>query len=144
MKSYITLIIGLSLFSSSLCAQTVSDIKFSYDAAGNRTERVIYYESGGQKSAQVTHEEVKEPEFEKGLNVYPNPASNSIFVTLNDDALEEDNRKIILFDNLGKQILQVNALQEVNQVDVSSLTNGTYILKLFYGNRHKEWIIIKN
>ena len=140
------MVLGMIISSASLTAQSdsITEITFQYDDAGNRTDREIVYYSGGLKGAQIVPEEEEEMDLEKGLNVYPNPASNSLFVTLNKEAMEEDYKMIILFDNLGKQVIRTQAYQEINQIDVSSLTNGTYILKLIYGNRHKEWIIIKN
>ena len=137
------LLFGMFFISSSSIAQTISDIEFAYDSAGNRTNREIVYYQGGQKSAEVDHEE-EDMDFEQGLNVYPNPASHCIFITLNEEVLEADKQIVILFDNLGKQVYQNTLLQEINQVDVSNLPDGTYILKLIYDNKQKEWIIIKN
>ena len=134
------LISGATLFGQ----DPISEINFSYDSAGNRTIREIIYSDGGLKAAQVPPEEEEELDSEKGLNVYPNPASHSLYVTLNEEVMEEERKMIVLFDNLGKQVYQTQSLQEVNQVDVSELPTGTYILKLIYGNRHKEWIIVKN
>lgn len=137
--------IGLIIAISTAPAQTetIEDIEFTYDAAGNRTHREIIYYEGGAKSTQVFPEE-EEPEIEQGLNVYPNPASHSLYVSLNEEVLEEDFKMIILFDNLGRQVYQSRTLEEIHQIDVSKLPEATYILKLIYGNRHKEWIIIKN
>lgn len=146
MRLVCLLVLGMIISSTSLIAQSdsITEITFQYDAAGNRTDREIVYYEGAKKSAQVVPEEEEEIDLEKGLNVYPNPASHSLFVTLNKEAMEEDYKMIIVFDNLGKQVIQTKVYQEINQIDVSSLINGTYILKLIYGNRHKEWIIIKN
>lgn len=146
MRLVCLMVLGMIISSASLIAQSdsITEIKFTYDDAGNRTEREIIYYSGGLKSAQVVPVEEEDIDLEKGLNVYPNPASHSLFVTLNKEAMEEDYKMIIVFDNLGKQVIQTQVYQEINQIDISSLTNGTYILKLIYGNKHKEWIIIKN
>lgn len=144
MRTICLLVLGMLISCTSLIAQseTISEIKFTYDDAGNRETREIIFYEGGTKSAQVIPEE--EIDFEKGLNVYPNPASHSIYVTLNEEIMEEDRKMIIVFDNLGKQVHQTKELQEVNQLDVSTWINDAYILKLIYGNRHKEWIIVKN
>ena len=142
MKSVINILAGLFLVTSTLYGQTITDIKFKYDAAGNRTDRVIVYESGGQKSALV-EDEIEEPEFPEGLNVYPNPATHSIYVTLNEEVLESRRHALYVFDNLGRQIYQSNSLAEINQIDVSQWQSGTYIIKLVYDSKHEEWIIIK-
>ena len=52
MRTIWILIISFVSLPASILAQTVTDVKYSYDDAGNRIEReVIYY--GGQKSAAV-------------------------------------------------------------------------------------------
>ena len=143
MRTIWILIISFVYLPASILAQTVTDVKYSYDDAGNRTEReVIYY--GGQKSAAVEIFKEEELDLTRGINVYPNPASHSLYVTLNKEVLDEERKMILIFDNLGRQILQTNVSEELNRIDVSTIQNGTYILKLIYGNRQKEWIIIKN
>jgi len=143
MNRYLILLIGIVLFTSTLYGQTITDIKFEYDAAGNRTDRIIVYDSGGQKSALV-EEIIEEPEFAEGLNVYPNPATHSIYVTLNEEVLESRHHGLYVFDNLGKLIIQINTLEAINQINVSDWPSSTYILKLIYDNKHEEWIVVKN
>jgi len=131
-------------FTAPLIAQSdsITEVHFIYDDAGNRIEREITYYVVQYKSSTSTEIE-EEITSEKGLTVYPNPANHTIFVSLNQEVMEENDRKITIYDNLGKLVSQVLAPQETNQIDVSSLVNGTYILRLTYGNKHKEWIIIK-
>ena len=144
MRLLILFLLGMLISSLGVYAQTetISDIVFAYDSAGNRITREIIYYEGGTKSAAVPVEE--EPEFERGLNVYPNPATHSLYVAVNQEVLDEREKMIVVFDNLGKLVYQTRTLGEVNQVDVSNWIEGTYILKLIYGHRHKEWIIVKN
>lgn len=145
MKSFIILLLGISLFALNLIGQeTIENIVFSYDAAGNRIEREVIYYQGGAKSAQVTHEEEEEPEFDKGLNVYPNPATHSIYLTINEDVLQSKQQELYVFDMLGKLLYQTKFLEETNRIDVSQWPEGNYILKLIFDNKHKEWIIVKN
>ena len=147
MRLSIPLSLGLLFSSVGLIAQSdsVAQVSFTYDAAGNRTHREVIYYEAGQKSARVNHDvEEGEIEFEKGLNVYPNPVSHCLYVTLNEEVLKANRKMLYLFDTLGKLVYQSTTLQEVNQVDVSNLPEATYILKLIYDNRHKEWIIVKH
>lgn len=145
MRPLFTMILGMILSGTCLLSQTdsITEISFKYDSSGNRVERAITYFVEAKKSAEVVNVE-EELELEKGLNVYPNPASHILYVTLNQRALEEDQRMIIIYNNLGKQVIQRIASQSTNEIDVSMLPVGTYILKLIYGHRHKEWIIVKN
>ncbi len=123
----------------------VVQVVFNYDANGNRISReIIYYQSGlkSGESEEIAEEVMEEIEFDKGLNVYPNPATESLYVTVNQDVLDATRSVIFLFDNLGKQVLTLNELAEVNQLNVSTLPKGTYILKLIFDTHHKEWLII--
>lgn len=142
MKTFIIFISVISLLVPAVHAQSITDIRFEYDSAGNRTSRIIYYDSGGQKSTEA-ETFVEEPEFDKGLNVYPNPATHSIYVTLNEEVLQSRRKVLYVFDSLGKLISQINMLEETNQIYVSDWPSGTYILKLIYDDKHNEWIIIK-
>ncbi len=145
MRAIYLMACGIIFSCTNLFAQSdsITEISFTYDSAGNRTERTITYYVQAKKSAEVTTVD-EEIESEEGLNVYPNPASHTLYVTLNEIAMEEDQRMIIIYNNLGKQVIQRIASQSTNEIDVSMLPVGTYILKLIYGNRHKEWIIVKN
>ncbi len=123
-------------------------IEYTYDASGNRITREVVTlgpPPGGTKSLPNEAEildEIEEQEFNQ-FKVYPNPATQSVFVSLNDAALKAPNRRILVFDYLGKQLLSVEAFDEVTQVDLSSFKSGIYILKLIYGNSSKECKIIK-
>ena len=138
-------ILGMVVFTTPLIAQSdsITEVSFIYDDAGNRIEREITYYEVQFKSSSSTDIEEKEITSDKGLTVYPNPASHTLFVTLNQEVMDENDRKISIYDSLGKLVSQVLAPQETNQIDVSSLMNGTYILRLTYGSKHIEWIIIK-
>jgi len=57
------------------------------------------------------------------FTVYPNPANNTLFVN-NNSLTTESSAQII--NVLGKTVLEINALQ--NEIDISNLSSGTYIL----------------
>lgn len=145
MKSLLLILLGSSFLIPSLMAQeTIEDIQYTYDAAGNREQREIIYYDGGAKNAKVVPYEEEEPAFDKGLNVYPNPTTHSIYLTLNSEVLESRRQELYVFDMLGKMLYQTHLLEEINRIDVSNWPSGNYILKLIYDNQHKEWIIVKN
>lgn len=122
---------------------SIDTIRFNYDRAGNRTSREIIYQQGGLKSLSTTIEE-ETTTFLHDLKIYPNPASQSVYVTLNEKALKATNSHVVFYDNLGKKMAEYPVDNYVNELDVSYLNNGIYILKLIYGLEHKEWIFIKN
>lgn len=59
------------------------------------------------------------------LNLYPNPVSNGkVYISTKNDA----NKEIIIFDVLGKKVLQTNL--NSRELNVSSLVPGVYIIKI--------------
>ncbi|MGB0166661.1 MAG: T9SS type A sorting domain-containing protein, partial [Luteibaculum sp.] len=60
--------------------------------------------------------------FDPGVKIFPNPASEQIFV----QGLEP-NSKISIINSLGKTVL----VSTQSQMDVSSLSDGVYVLQCF-------------
>lgn len=67
--------------------------------------------------------------------VYPNPVSNALNIETKEKV---DN--IILYDILGKEVLRT---KKTNDIDVSNLNNGVYILKLMTEKGIRENKIVK-
>jgi len=61
--------------------------------------------------------------FQSNIKIYPNPVSDILYFDT-----ERDINKVILFDMLGRKIIEQN---NVNTILVSDLQKGSYILKLF-------------
>lgn len=60
-----------------------------------------------------------------GLNMYPNPVSQgTLYITSN----SSEAKTVSVYDLLGKQVL--NTTTSDNAVNVSSLTSGSYIVKI--------------
>jgi hypothetical protein len=82
-------------------------------------------------SASVTAQETKqlakteESTSIEGLRLYPNPVTgDKIFITSKND-LE---KKIIIFDVLGKKVLQT--IISAKELNISELSPGVYIIKI--------------
>ena len=61
----------------------------------------------------------------EGLNLYPNPVTNGrVYITSKNDLEKE----IIIFDVLGKKVLQTNI--STKELNVSNLSPGVYIIKI--------------
>lgn len=64
----------------------------------------------------------------EGLNLYPNPVSNGkVYITSKNDS----NKDIIIFDVLGKKVLQTTI--STKELNISSLSPGVYIIKINEG-----------
>ncbi len=75
------------------------------------------------------------------IEVYPNPASHSLTIMIR--ALPNPNSKIQLLDMTGKILQKVNPHNMTEVMDISSLSNGVYILNYSDGNRSEKVKFIK-
>jgi len=65
------------------------------------------------------------------IRVYPNPTSDNLYIETNDNS---DAVSVHLFDVAGKLILNTTVAGDNTPVDLSSLQNGIYILKVYTVN----------
>ena len=78
-------------------------------------------------SAQDAKQQTKleESSVIEGLNIYPNPVTNGkVYISTKNDS----NKEIIIFDLLGKKVLQT--LINSKELNVSGLNPGVYIIKI--------------
>lgn len=82
-----------------------------------------------------------ENEFSALVNIFPNPSMNFVQVTLNQ--LIDGN--IFIYDVNGKTLLVKKISDTNNQIDISSLPGGTYLMKVMENNsgRYKMSTIVK-
>jgi len=79
------------------------------------------------------------PNFEKTFaKVYPNPTKDKLNI-VGDTAFD----KVILLNNLGQQVKEVNANVENIQMDLSSYASGIYFIKVFQGNSNQTFKVVK-
>ncbi|WP_177762704.1 T9SS type A sorting domain-containing protein [Flavobacterium sp. I3-2] len=73
----------------------------------------------------------------EGLKVYPNPASELVYITSN----EIGTKNVAIYDMLGKKVLETSTEETVN---VSTLTSGVYIMKISQdGKNASRKLVIK-
>jgi len=76
-----------------------------------------------------------------GINLYPNPTKS----TLNIDLNSQSDVSFQVFDILGKLVTQGNSNADMTlEIDVSSLENGLYIIKISSGDKNEIKRFIKN
>ncbi|MBO6117746.1 MAG: T9SS type A sorting domain-containing protein, partial [Bacteroidales bacterium] len=72
------------------------------------------------------------------INIYPNPAKDVI--TLDIEHLTLNNADaVVIFNTAGQVVYKSNIQNQISQIDVSSLKNGVYYIKV--GNTTKKLII---
>lgn len=77
--------------------------------------------------------------------VYPNPATNNFTVAVPLLAGKQQyNNSLSLFDMYGKEVKKLTLTAQVTTIDISNLSSGTYVVKIFYGKQTVIKKIIKN
>lgn len=82
---------------------------------------------------------IYDPEFNNNITLYPNPTSDILNVMLPDNT---EAQNYTIFDVTGKTLLQ-GVFSTSNSIDVSSLTAGTYIIKLTGESKQFSQIFIR-
>ncbi|MCL6294642.1 S8 family serine peptidase [Jejuia spongiicola] len=75
------------------------------------------------------------------ISIYPNPAKTFVYVKV---PINENKLTITFFNVLGKQVLQRSINSTNNQIDISALSKGIYIINAKSNNKAKSFKFIKN
>lgn len=143
-----TLLAALFTVSLGLSAQTFNAI-YTYDANGNRlTAKVVYLSQSPTSPPAIVEGEINvDPETNLTIRIYPNPTQGDLRVELTGATPEEFNTSsnaIKVWDMQGRLLLCISPICSSNVVDLSRLSNGTYIMQLFFCGRMKDYKIVKN
>ena len=83
---------------------------------------------------------IANPTVVPNVRIFPNPASQSITVSVNN----WNNSKLFIYNLLGNLVLQQQIVGENSEVGISSLAGGTYLLLIVGENRLIERKFVKN
>ncbi|QES88699.1 T9SS type A sorting domain-containing protein [Rhizosphaericola mali] len=112
-------------YTQSLPANTCG-VVYSYDAAGNRTERKYICNNGSLGNTQMKNT-INFSNIQKVTRLYPNPTSGRITVEFT-NAL--NNASIILTDMSGRTLQSTIKSGAQISLDLSSYPSGMYILQI--------------
>lgn len=124
-----------------LIAFSQSKLHYSYDNAGNRIKREIVV-----KTKSLPDE--SDPEYysemlsDKDIRIYPNPTEGHLKVEIAgwDNS---DQGSLQLYNAVGQLILNQRMGSSYTELDISSRTNGLYILHITLNGKETSWKIIK-
>ncbi len=123
-------------------AYSQNSICFSYDAAGNRTHRIICMKS--TETVADTSSAIQPIKDQLGaytINLYPNPTLGLITVTITGDT--EPVGYLVLSDLNGKVLFTQETLQANNRFDLSSFPKGIYVMRIHAMEKECVWKVIK-
>lgn len=148
-RIFISLFLSLFIFSG-LFSQTV---RYAYDSAGNRTSRVIKLNDSSDSPSQrkIAHPDedidiLPAPLIdylnESKIKIYPNPTKGRLVVEFIDYAEIQD-MTISVYDMSGTLLLNTKVNSSLINIDLSSFSTRTYIMKISSAEESTTWKIIK-
>jgi len=142
MKAKCSLLLFSILFYNILIAQT--NVCYTYDKAGNRTNRTICLKSEEATSDSVSIAKIPITENlgEMVITLYPNPTKGQLMVQIThmpDNTMGE----ITLYDLSGRLVTVQNTVNENTMLDLSVQPLGIYVLRIRVGGKVSEWKVIK-
>jgi hypothetical protein len=121
-------------------------IAFTYNADGDRKTQSIFLSTKScLQDSTVDSEPPKPVEGELGvykLLVYPNPTSGFLHVDIVGSNYGNQGQ-VRVFNLNGKMIYSKDQIQQINDLDLSGLASGMYILQVSIGNITQDWKLIK-
>ena len=60
------------------------------------------------------------------MNIYPNPATDKVYININ----EIQSTKMQLYNMVGECVLQRDLNNKMNEIDISTLSKGIYIIEI--------------
>ncbi|WP_297100169.1 T9SS type A sorting domain-containing protein [uncultured Draconibacterium sp.] len=147
-KYYIILAISLLFLLKISPSYGIGDTTFvfTYDASGNRTERVIDLTKSAEitaSSSSISEEKLIEAELSSlDIKIYPNPTKGVLKVEIPEIG---DIKPILVVYNLqGKQLVNKTVSNQISTINLSEQPPGMYIMKIVNGAESLDWKIIKD
>jgi hypothetical protein len=132
-------LLTIVLFFSCYCSAQ-QHIQYTYDQAGNRTQRNYFVARLAAPSTENDSSVFIENLF--GIKVYPNPAPDKINISI--AALEEGESVLIyLSDEQGKKLLMHDQKSKLDAIDISSLKAGIYYLRIYIKSENVTYTVVK-
>lgn len=133
-----------------LAMQTIYLVKSTKELANNESDTIPQYVANHVDSVVIPIKgwnPGKEDNLSEGkISIYPNPTHGIIILGFDNKDVNADDlsNSVKVFDLQGKLVYQKIGLSQYSTIDLSKVSNGTYILKLSLCGQIKEYKIIKN
>lgn len=142
MKKIFLLISLINIVFISLYGQ--SKVKYVYDSAGNRVERVIILSTKGSsiEKEEATPHFLEESISKQQVRFYPNPVKTNLTLEIG-NIDNEFSGELMLYDQLGR-LLQHQKIDKLStNIDMSNYASGYYVMKIIIKGEQSTWKVIK-
>jgi hypothetical protein len=144
MKS-LTFFFVLFISLSTYC-QTQTKVTFYYDKSGNRTSHITTASQGLKSTSESVKDSLESFSDQVGdhsILIYPNPFTDEISIDIK-GYNENEKGNIVLYDLEGRQVLTLNKVSSRNNLNLSHLLPGNYIIVVIFNNGISKCSVIKN
>ena len=119
---------------------------FTYDASGNRTERLIDLSKSARitaSSSRANEEKLFEAELANlAIRIYPNPTKGVLKVEI--PGIGDTKPRLVVYNLQGKQLVHKTVSKQISTINLSGHPAGMYIMKIVNGQESLDWKIIKD
>jgi|GEM_PF-5984218 hypothetical protein len=139
---YITLLTFISIAAHS--QSTCPALLFTYDADGNRTNVTTGTVGCGSDPYQrpvKPKDSASNPSI--NANVFPNPTNGPVTITITKDSSSSPVSQIYLVDLVGRIVYSTSTTLDYSHLDISSVAEGLYYVKIINGNNKVTYLISK-
>ncbi|MDX8339758.1 T9SS type A sorting domain-containing protein [Draconibacterium sp. IB214405] len=147
-KYYIILAISLLFLLKISPSYGIGDTTFvfTYDASGNRTERIIDLTKSAEitaSSSSLSEEKLIEAELSSlDIKIYPNPTKGVLKVEIPE--IGDIKPTLVVYNLQGKQLVNKTVSNQISTINLSEQPPGMYIMKIVNGAESLDWKIIKD
>ena len=137
------LLLLMLLFATAVLAQ--DRISYQYDNAGNRVSRTIVVANPSLvkgKTATPDSVVVQERMGSREIKIYPNPTRGMLGVEIKGGD-SNDKLRLQLFAANGSMLINTQATEGLNSIDLAQQPPGIYVLVIFAGKNRTEYKIVK-
>lgn len=128
-------------------------IEFEYDDAGNRVRRSLCTMCTSPRPAGP--DSTASDSYSLEANILPNPTKGNLAIEVTEatftnnqknDATgkEQSHFHVVVYDLYGREILNEQHTSANFKIDITKQPPGAYFVKLYMGNKFKQWEIVKN
>lgn len=130
----------LLLFAATVAAKAQTNTyTYSYDAAGNRTSRVLKLSQNTREAKdQILTDEIASQE----LSIFPNPSKGLVNIAFKDES-KITSAEVLVYNVQGRLVLQQKGITDFKTVNLSDQEVGVYMLHLIVNGEKVVWKVMK-
>lgn len=136
----------MMLFTCVYCFEVSAQIQYTYDAAGNRTQRKLAVRTPQTYTTNSSNPDTVQAmkvAMDNGISVYPNPTNDMVNVTVS--TANSDKKAIAyLVDNTGRILFSKEVNSTPFPIDLKDYVPGIYFIRVIIGKEKLSYQIIKS